>query len=239
MGAAFQAYSVICRNERKEIESTNISDLYKGPEYSDTEIESELEGIAQSNKLEYMRDKNVEKSTAELLSENEIVARFSGRVEWGARALGNRSILANASDLSNIRYLNRAVKNRDFWMPFAPSILKEREDDYLMNPKQIAAPYMILAFDTTDKRKDIAAAIHPEDLTARPQVLSQEENPQYHYLLKEYERLTGRGGLLNTSFNLHGEPIVCSPKDALHTFLNSGLRYMTMGDFIINKLDQH
>lgn len=239
MGAAFQAYSVICRNERKEIRSTNISDLYKGPKYSDTEIESELERIAQSNKLEYMRDKNVEKSTAKLLSENEIVARFSGRVEWGARALGNRSILANASDLLNIRYLNKAVKNRDFWMPFAPSILKEREDDYLMNPKQIAAPYMILAFDTTDKRTDIAAAIHPEDLTARPQVLSQEENPQYYYLLKEYERLTGWGGLLNTSFNLHGEPIVCSPKDALHAFLNSGLRYMMMGDFIINKLNHH
>jgi carbamoyltransferase len=236
MGAAFQVYSEMCKDMGIEVKQTEITDLCKGPEYSTMEIEKELEQIAESNKVEHTKCKNVEESTAELLAENEIVARFRNRTEWGARALGNRSILANASDLSNVRYLNKAVKNRDFWMPFAPSILKERQNDYLMNPKRIPAPYMILAFDTTERRKDIIAAIHPEDLTARPHVVSKGDNQRYYDLLEKYEKLTGYGGLLNTSFNLHGEPIVCSPKDAFHTFLNSGLKYLAMGDSMISKI---
>ena len=177
----------------------------------------------------------INKKVAHLLSLGEIVARFSGRMEWGARALGNRSILMDPRNNDGVRILNMAVKQRDFWMPFAPSILKEAQQDYLVNPKNVEAPYMILAFDTTEKRNDIVAAIHPADQTARPQVVSTDLNPEYHHLLKMYEQLTGFGGLLNTSFNLHGEPIVCSPKDALHTFINSGLKYLAMSDFVISK----
>jgi len=234
IGAAFEVYSQMCKDSGTEI-NTRIADLYKGPDYSDNEIEAELKKVAQSNEIDYSRSKEVEKWVAEMLAENEAVARFNGRVEFGARALGNRSILANGSDFLNVRFLNEAVKQRDFWMPFAPSILKEAQQDYLVNPKNVEAPYMILAFDTTEKRNDIVAAIHPADQTARPQVVSTDLNPEYHHLLKMYEQLTGFGGLLNTSFNLHGEPIVCSPKDALHTFINSGLKYLAMSDFVISK----
>jgi len=237
IGAAFQAYSQLCKNAGTETNTLKTGDLYKGPEYSNEEIEGELEEVVQSNSVEYTGCRDIEKSIGEMLAENEIVARFDGRLEWGARALGNRSILANASNFLNVRYLNDAVKKRDFWMPFAPSILKERQKDYIINPKNIAAPYMILAFDTTEKKGDIIAAVHPADLTARPQVLSIKGNPRYYTLLKKYEALTGYGGLLNTSFNLHGEPIVCSPTDALYTFLNSGLKYLAMGDFIVSKMN--
>lgn len=234
IGAAFEVYSRMCKDSGTEIR-TRITDLYKGPDYSDNEIEAELKKASQSNRIDYSRSKEVEKWVAEMLARNEAVARFNGRVEFGARALGNRSILANGSDFLNVRFLNEAVKQRDFWMPFAPSILKEAQHDYLVNPKNVEAPYMILAFDSTEKRKDIIAAIHPADQSARPQVVSTDFSPEYHHLLKRYEQLTEYGGLLNTSFNLHGEPIVCSPKDALHTFINSGLKYLAIGDYLVSK----
>ncbi|MGD8506054.1 MAG: carbamoyltransferase N-terminal domain-containing protein, partial [Candidatus Bathyarchaeota archaeon] len=187
IGAAFHVYSQMCSDEGKETGEMKITNLYRGPEYSDKEIEGELEEVVQSNEIKYTRCKDVGKTIAEMLTENKIVARFYGKLEWGARALGNRSILANASNFLNVRHLNRAIKRRDFWMPFAPTMLKERQDDYLVNPKNITAPYMVLAFDTTRKRDDIIAAVHPADLTARPQVLSTEDNSRYCVLLKKYE----------------------------------------------------
>ena len=234
IGAAFEVYSQMCKNYGTETK-TQLTDLYQGPDYADDEIEAELMNASKTHKIEYTKSKEAEKWVAAKLGENEAVARFYGRVEFGARALGNRSILANGSDFLNVRFLNEAVKQRDFWMPFAPSILKEAQQDYLVNPKNINAPYMILAFDTTERRKDIVAAIHPADQTARPQVVSTDFNPNYHRLLEIYEKVTGFGGLLNTSFNLHGEPIVCSPRDALHTFLNSGLKHLTIGEFVVSK----
>jgi carbamoyltransferase len=171
----------------------------------------------------------------ELLAKGRIVARVQSRVEWGARALGNRSILADASDPSNVRRINDMIKMRDFWMPFAPSILSERASDYLVNPKGISAPYMILSFDTTERRNEIQAAIHPADSTARPQVVQKEHNQTYWRLLDRFAAATGRGGLLNTSFNLHGEPLVASPEDALSTFVRSGLEYMALGEYVVSK----
>src|SRR3989338_1175754 len=108
---------------------------------------------------------------------------------------------------------------RDFWMPFAPTILKERENDYIENPKKVEAPYMIMAFHSTPlAQKELIAAIHQADKTCRPQVLEKEWNPNYYKIIKEFESETGIGGVLNTSFNLHGSPLVCSPEDAIETF---------------------
>jgi len=157
-------------------------------------------------------------------------------MEWGARALGNRSILMDPSRMDLKRELNEQVKSRDFWMPFAATILNERAKDYIVNPKNSNASFMAIGFDTTMKaRKDLAAAVHPYDFTCRPQILQKKDNPDYYKLIKYFEELTGIGGVLNTSFNYHGEPIVCSPKDALHTFTVTGLQYLALGSYLISK----
>jgi carbamoyltransferase len=120
-------------------------------------------------------------------------------------------------------------------MPFAPVILKYREDDYIINPKNVSAPYMILSFDTKDSRDDIIGAVHQADFTARPQVIEKDWNEGYFDILKTYEKETGFGGIMNTSFNLHGYPIVNDVQDALWVFENSGLKYIQLGDFIVQK----
>ena len=157
----------------------------------------------------------MEERIAELLVSDGVVARCAGRMEFGARALGNRSILANPADHRVVDVINRMIKNRDFWMPFAPSVLRERETDYIVNPKGLASPYMMLAFPTNPKRRDeIVAAVHPQDGTARAHIVDEAWNPGYHRVIREFERRTGTGAVLNTSFNLHGEPLVGSPADA-------------------------
>ena len=161
---------------------------------------------------------------------------MAGRMEWGARALGNRSILANPSNTDVVMVLNEQMKDRDFWMPFTPSILEERANDYVMNPKKLYTPYMIITFDsTTLARKELKAALHPYDFTARPQFVRKSWNPRYHKILKEFEKLTGIGGVLNTSFNLHGYPIVLGPAEALHAFRKSGLEFLALENYLISK----
>jgi carbamoyltransferase len=231
MGAAYWAYA----ERAGTAKMTPLRDLYWGPEYSDQEIEAVLRRFTLSSRVSYEQVVPVEPRIARLLAAGKVVARFKGKEEFGARAMGNRSILANPSDPSVIRVINEAIKSRDFWMPFAPSVLEDRVQDYLVNPKMHSAPYMILSFDTTGRRQEIAAAIHPFDFTARPQVVSFAWNPDYHALLKEFERLTGIGGVLNTSFNLHGYPIVSRPEDALDVLDRSGLTCLAIGNWLVEK----
>lgn len=176
---------------------------------------------------------------AKLLADGNIVALMIGDMEFGPRALGHRSIIADPRDLKIIRTINEVVKNRDFWMPFTPSILKERAADYLVNPKGLIAPYMTMAFDTTElARRDLAAAIHPYDLTIRPQVVVKEYSPEYYEIIKEFENLTGVGGVLNTSFNIHGKPIVHKPVDAAKEVLSHEsvyLKYVLFNDILISR----
>jgi len=121
-------------------------------------------------------------------------------------------------------------------MPFAPSILKEREHDYCINPKGMKAPYMMICFDSTElAKKELKAAMHPYDSTIRPQIVEKEWNQGYWKTIKEFEKKTGIGGILNTSFNIHGEPIVCSPEDAIHTLESSGLEYLQIENYLISK----
>jgi carbamoyltransferase len=177
---------------------------------------------------------DIDEQVGELLTkDNHIIARFNGQMEWGPRGLGNRSILANASNSTITRKLNHAIKMRDFWMPFGPSILQDRIDDYLI--RGTYSPYMILAFDTTNNRNDISAAIHPFDLTCRPQTVSSKQNLGYAKLLKSFESKTGIGGILNTSFNLHGFPIAFNPEIAVSTFKNSALDYLAIGNYLLEK----
>jgi carbamoyltransferase len=212
-----------------------LRDLYWGPEFADDEVEDALRRFPFRTPVTCRRVTAIEGSIAQLLAEGKVVARLSGREEFGARALGDRSILASPSDPSVVRVINEAVKARDFWMPFAPSILEERSAEYLINPKGVRSLYMILAFDTTDRWREIQAAVHPFDRTVRPQEVCRDWNPRYHTLLKEFERLTGIGAVLNTSFNLHGSPIVSRPEDALEVFDRSGLTHLAMESWRVEK----
>ena len=173
---------------------------------------------------------------ASLLADGKIVARCVGASEFGARALGNRSILADPRNISVVRRLNDKVKSRDFWMPFAATILSTRATDYLKDHNGIAAPYMTMAFDTTElAHKDIVAGLHQGDLTSRPQILEYHHNPDYHSLIAEFERITGVGALLNTSLNLHGEPIVQTPSDAQRVFEQADLDILQLDGFLVEK----
>lgn len=235
IGAAYYGYQLERKINKRLPRIEPLGDLYLGPEFSEQEMKSAIDKRG-SKGFKVKKVRGIEKKIAELLAEGKIVARFAGRTEWGARALGNRSILADPSRPELKMVINDQIKNRDFWMPFAPSVLAEREKDYLVNPKKALAPYMVLAFDTTSLgKKHLSTAVHPYDFTARPQIVEKKTNPRYHKIIKEFEKLTGIGVVLNTSFNLHGYPIVCSPEDALHVFQNSGLRYLAMGNFLVSK----
>ena len=155
-------------------------------------------------------------------------------MEFGARVLGNRSILANPSNPKVVQIINEMIKDRDFWMPFCPSVLSERAEEYYIKPKPMSAPYMIISFNCRkEKIEKIIAAIHPYDFTTRPQEVEKDSNTDYWRLIKNYEKLTGEGVILNTSFNVHGYPIVSTAKDALEVFDKSGLKYLALGNYLV------
>jgi len=172
---------------------------------------------------------------AAMLAEGRIIARAAGRMEFGARALGNRSILADPVNQDVVRVINQMIKKRDFWMPFAPVVLRRRAEAYFTNPKGLASPYMMNTFDSTEKRSEFMAAVHNADLTARPQFVEDGQNPPYEAILERFGQLTGRHVLLNTSFNLHGSPIVCSAREAVEVLLNSGLEHLVLGPLLVSK----
>jgi carbamoyltransferase len=236
VGAAYLGYLDLCARRGVEPHTQPFGPAYLGPRLDDAEIEHEIRRRELATRHAVSEPARVEERIAELLVSDGVVARCAGRMEFGARALGNRSILANPSDHRVVDLINRMIKARDFWMPFAPSVLRERADEYLVNPRGLASPYMMLAFPTRpERRHEIIAAVHPHDGTARAHIVEEAWNPEYHQVIREFERRTGTGAVLNTSFNLHGEPLVCSAADAIDTFERSGLPHLALGRFIISK----
>ena len=215
--------------EQQKIEPKPLESLYLGTnaEYTDNEIK--IFDDYKVNKFE-----NIEQ-VIDLVLENKILATCRGRAEMGPRSLGNRSILADPRETSNIQKINTAIKNRDFWMPFSPIVLSEYQSELIDNPKKLESPHMTIAFETVDGERKIPAAIHQADKTARPQLLKKEVNPQLWGLIKGFYDKTGVPSLLNTSFNLHGEPIVNNIHDALHVFENSKLDVLWLDRHIIQK----
>tara|TARA_B100001123_G_C15342362_1_gene1035547 strand:- start:6957 stop:8768 length:1812 start_codon:yes stop_codon:yes gene_type:complete len=168
-----------------------------------------------------------QKKAAKLVASGETIVFCNGKMEFGARALGARSFLSDPSNLKAKKKLNDLIKKRDFWMPFTPSILEEDYSKYIVNPKKITSEYMTIAFDTTKKgQSHLKAAIHPEDLTVRPQMVRHKINPSYYNLIKEFKKITGIGAVLNTSLNLHEKPIVSKPVDIINEFLKLGKNYL-------------
>jgi len=210
-----------------------LKNFYLGDDLNEQETQAALERSG----FRYERPEDLAETIADLIAGGHPVARCAGRMEFGARALGNRSILADPSNQDVVRVINRMVKKRDFWMPFAPIMMEHRRHDYLKNPKQLPSPYMMMTFDTKENFRDLIAAVHNADLTCRAQILTEEQNPEMAAILKAFEQRTGRGVILNTSFNLHGFPICRNAEDALHVFRESGLEFLNLGTFIVRKSD--
>lgn len=220
------------QNLRRHIEP--LEDNYLG-EPIDQSIEQFMKKYS-FNGFEVTQPGNINHAVGELLAQNEIVARCTGRMEYGPRALGNRSILANANSLENVSTLNAMIKNRDFWMPFAGTVLDTAVDEFLVNPDHIPSPYMILSFDTVPQRWGaIRAATHQADHTIRPQILTRDFNPGYYELIERFQSLTGVGAILNTSLNLHGDPMVNLPNEAMYVMEKSALKHLALGDYLISK----
>ena len=159
---------------------------------------------------------------AEVLARGEICGIFQGAMEFGPRALGHRSIIADPSQPGSVKKINEAIKMRDFWMPFTPSVLSERMKDYVISRKPVSDTFMTTSFETTPLgKKHLAAAIHPYDLTARPQRVEKGIAPEYHSIIKAFEKRTGIGAVLNTSLNIHGKPIVRKPVEIADEILSN------------------
>ncbi len=236
LGAAYWAQARRDIAAGRPVSARPVGALYFGRPIDDAGAERLLGALPASEGIRFRREADVERTAAEALAAGEIVARAKGPAEFGARALGNRSILARPDRPEVVRVINEMIKSRDFWMPFAPSVLAERAGDYYVKPKPMTSPYMMMAFPSRpEARAKFPAAMHPYDFTARPQEVTAEHNPDYHRLLKHYEARTGEGIVLNTSFNIHGEPIVHTAADALDVFRRSGLRRMALGNWWVWK----
>jgi carbamoyltransferase len=207
-----------------------LENVYLGPEYSDDEIAMAIKAEG----LESRRYDPVEPAIAELLAEGRVVARFNGRMEYGPRSLGNRSILYHCADASVNDWLNERLDRTEF-MPFAPATLDSEIGNSFVGLEgaEHTAEFMTITSDCSDAFKaNCPAAVHV-DGTARPQIVSERSNPSFHRTLSEYRKLTGIGTLVNTSFNMHEEPIVCTPEDAVRSFVRGHLDYLAIGNHIV------
>ena len=189
------------------------------------------------NKKNYKISKANHFDIAKILSSGGIVSVARECEEFGARALGNRSILADPSRDGVIKEINEMIKNRDFWMPFALTIMKKHHKKYIFNNKNIDSSFMTIGFDTIPlKYNEIKNGTHPYDNTVRPQILTEEQNADFYNIINEFFKLKGIPALLNTSLNLHGMPISSTFKDVSKTFINSSLKNLFLNDtYLIQK----
>lgn len=205
-----------------------LNNVYWGPEFTAAEIQAEL----RSSRVPYRKVDNIAEEVAALLEEGNLIGWFQGRMEAGPRALGARSILADPRNAANRDKVNGAVKYREYWRPFCPAMTIEAAPRFLADATD--APFMIMAYRAGLEAEKIPAVVHIDD-TLRPQTVSREQNPTFHALLEAFGRRTGVPVLLNTSFNVKGEPLVCSPRDAIRTFWSTGLDVLAIGDFLVTK----
>ncbi len=227
IGCALYTYNCVLGKKRDYV----MEHAFLGPEHSDEEIKEVLE----KNNVPYekIETRKLIKKTAQLLNENKIIAWFQGRMEYGPRALGSRSILANPTRSEMKDIINSRVKHRESFRPFAPVVcLDEAEEYFDIDIKQKPSRFMLMVCDV--KSKKIPAVTHVNN-SARVQVIEEKHKPDYHNLIKEFGKLSGVSVLLNTSFNIKGEPIVCNPQDAVNCFLKTGLDYLVIGNYLIDK----
>jgi carbamoyltransferase len=227
IGAALEIWHNILGQERKK----RVENPYLGPAFSEAEMRSALDGRG----VGHRQVDDVEVVAARLLSEGKIVGWFQGAMEMGPRALGNRSLLADPRNPEVREILNTKVKHRENFRPFAPSVLAEEADRWFDIRKAVhASDYMLMAYPAKKERRTRIPAVVHEDGTSRIQTVKKEMNPRFHRLISEFGRLTGVPLLLNTSFN-DSEPIVCTPGDAVNTFLKTGIDCLVLGNYLASK----
>jgi carbamoyltransferase len=225
IGAALGAHARL----GADVPRYRLDDVYLGPAFADAQIAETLA----TYKLNATRVDDVEATTARLLADGRIVGWFQGRMEFGPRALGARSILADPRRAEMKDRVNESVKFREGWRPFAPSCLAEDAPEWFERCDD--APFMILTFTVRPEKRALIPAVTHADGTARVQTVRRDVNPRYWRVIREFAALTGVPVVMNTSFNLRGEPIVCTPKDAIRTFYSSGLDFLVIGDHVLAK----
>ncbi|MDX1436539.1 MAG: carbamoyltransferase C-terminal domain-containing protein, partial [Anaerolineales bacterium] len=207
-----------------------LENVYFGPGYSDDDIK----GAIKKSGLDARRQPEMARTIAQLLAEGHVVARFTGRMEYGPRALGHRSILYQTTDPSVNDWLNENL-NRTEFMPFAPATLVEYADRcYLgLDGARNAARFMTITFNCTPAMQAESPGVVHVDGTARPQIIDPDSAPDFYKILSAYHEITGIPSVINTSFNMHEEPIVCTPEDALRSFKQGNLAYLALGDWLV------
>jgi carbamoyltransferase len=217
------------RNPSADKNMSCLSHVYLGGAFTDSMIEDSLRNAG----MKFQMHNEVEVEIGKLLAEGKVVARFNGRMEYGPRALGNRSVIASASDKSINDWLNKKFHRTEF-MPFAPSMLQEYASEYLENYNgESAADFMTITYNIRPGMAEKIPAVVHVDNTARPQIVRKAANPSYHKIISEYYARTGIPVVLNTSFNMHEEPIVYTPQDAIRGFLDAKLDVLAIGDYIV------
>jgi carbamoyltransferase len=225
LGAALAPYL----DNGGQLPTTRMRHAYLGPAFDHSAIETTL----RTYKLPYSRVEDPAVAAAELLSNGKILGWFQGRMEFGPRALGSRSILADPRDAEMTAKVNNAVKFREWWRPFAPSLKKETASEYLESATD--SPFMILTAQVRPEKRSVIPAVTHVDGSARPQTVEKETNPLYWRLIDEFEKRSGVPVVMNTSFNLRGEAIVHTPTDAVRTFFSSGMDALVIGSFVVEK----
>jgi len=226
-GVSLGSAMLAAKNEKGNFDIMDHS--YYGIGYSDKEIKKSLI----ESKIKFKKIVNIEKEVAKKLAMGKIIGWFQGRAEVGARALGNRSILANPL-FKNMKYkLNAEVKHRENWRPFCPAVNDYKYKEYYGNVPD--SDFMILAFNMEKKyRKILPSAVHV-DGTSRPQIVRKKTNKKFYKLIEEFEKITGEAIVINTSFNIQGEPIVNTPSEAIRCFSGTGIDYLAIGNYLISK----
>ena len=255
LGAALACHHQYLGNERT---ADNIHDSQQGSYLGPSFTENEIQKFLEENDIVYhkMPQEETTRKAADLLSEQNVVGWFQGRMEFGPRALGNRSILGDATSPKMQRVINLKIKFRESFRPFAPSALAEKASQYFEIDRE--SPYMLLVApvkteirkETTEEQKklfgmdrlDITRSSIPAvthvDYSARLQTVNKRDNPLYHELIQRFDEASGCAVIINTSFNVRGEPIVCSPKDAYLCFMRTKMDYLIMANFLIDKKEQ-
>ena len=254
LGAAYVAWHSMHGKPRDaDGVSDKMAGAYLGPEFPDAQIEEYL--LSHKYSAEKVADAELAQRVAQLIAKEKVIGLFYGRMEFGPRALGNRSIIGDVRSPNMQRIMNLKIKHRESFRPFAPSCLEERVGDYF--ELDSSSPYMLLVAQVksaqqqkpkhstdnsmreriNEQRSDVPAITHV-DYSARIQTVAKKTNPRYHSIITAFEQLTGCGMIINTSFNVRGEPIVCTPDDAYKCFMRTEMDYLVLGNFLLNKTEQ-
>ncbi|HEV8537862.1 MAG TPA: carbamoyltransferase [Bacteroidota bacterium] len=226
IGAAFYIYNTLLGNKREYV----MSNAFLGPEFSDEEIAQWLDSIGASYRR--LDRRQLLEVVARNIADQNVVGWFQGRMEFGPRALGARSIIADARNAENWQRVNLKIKFRESFRPFAPTVLEERTAEYFDFNRP--SPYMLFVAQVREDRRVVPAITHV-DGSARLQTIKREDHPLYYDLISEFGRQTGCPVVINTSFNVRGEPIVCTPQDAFRCFMRTEMDYLVIGSFVIDR----